>query len=59
METLTRNNSHTLPRPAHEEPLRVTPELQAIIEEAEKDLREGRCVECNTTEELEAYFHRA
>lgn len=58
METLTRNNSHTLPLPAHEEPLRVTPELQAMIEQAERDSREGRCVTCHTKEELAAFFHR-
>lgn len=56
METLTRNNSHTLPE--REEPLRVTPELQAMIEQAERDSREGRCVTCHTKEELAAFFHR-
>lgn len=38
------------------EDLMITPELQARIEEAEKNCREGRCVTCSTPKELDRYL---
>lgn len=38
------------------EDLMITPELQARIDEAEKNCREGRCVTCSTPEELDRYL---
>lgn len=38
------------------EDLMITPELQARIDEAEKNCREGRCVVCSTPEELDRYL---
>lgn len=38
------------------EDLMLTPQMQARIEEAERECREGRCVTCRTKEELEAYL---
>jgi antitoxin (DNA-binding transcriptional repressor) of toxin-antitoxin stability system len=38
------------------EDLMITPELQARINEAEKECREGRCVTCSTHEELNRYL---
>lgn len=34
----------------------MTPELQAIIEEAEKDMREGRCKTLRTHEAIDEFF---
>lgn len=36
--------------------LMITPELQARIEEAEKECREGRCVACRTMDELNSFL---
>jgi len=36
--------------------LMITPELQARIEEAEKECREGRCVTCSTMAELDSFL---
>ena len=33
--------------------LTMTPELQAMVDEAERDCAEGRCVECRTREDIE------
>lgn len=38
------------------EDLMITPELQARINEVEKECREGRCVTCSTKEELDQYL---
>jgi hypothetical protein len=38
------------------EDLMITPELQARINEVEKECREGRCVTCSTKEELNQYL---
>lgn len=38
------------------EDLMITPELQARINEVEKECREGRCVTCSTHEELNQYL---
>ncbi len=38
------------------EDLMLTPELQARIDEARNAYRNGECVACHTTEELEAYL---
>lgn len=38
------------------EDLMITPELQARINEVEKECREGRCVTCYTKEELNQYL---
>ena len=38
------------------EDLMTTPELQARIQEAELECREGRCVTCSTVEELDTYL---
>ena len=35
----------------------ITPELQAKIDQARKDLREGRCVTLHTHEDIDAYFN--
>ena len=40
------------------EDLMITPDLQARINEVEKECREGRCVTCSTQEELEQYLDR-
>lgn len=39
------------------EDLTITPALQKRIDEAEKACREGQCVSCSTTEELDAFFN--
>ncbi|MCH5243559.1 MAG: hypothetical protein J1F29_01520 [Lentimicrobiaceae bacterium] len=39
------------------ETLTISPQLQARIAEAEKACREGRCVTCNTKEEIENYLY--
>ena len=39
------------------EDLTITPALQKRIEEAEKACRDGRCVSCSTTEELDSFFN--
>lgn len=38
------------------EDLMMTPELQARIDEVERECREGRCVTCSTQEELDAFL---
>ncbi|WP_336525958.1 hypothetical protein [Bacteroides acidifaciens] len=38
------------------EDLTITPELQARIDEAEKNCRDGRCVICSTPDELDRYL---
>lgn len=38
------------------EDLMITPELQARINEVEKECKEGRCVTCSTHEELNRYL---
>lgn len=38
------------------EDLMITPELQARIDEAEKNCREGHCTVCSTPEELDLYL---
>lgn len=40
------------------EDLMITPDLQARINEVEKECREGRCVTCSTQEELDQYLDR-
>ncbi|MBQ9364053.1 MAG: hypothetical protein IJT97_11665 [Bacteroidaceae bacterium] len=46
--------------PVEDEPIasdEITPALRRKIEKARKDFREGKCIECRTPEELEAYFN--
>ncbi len=38
------------------EELTITPELSRRIDEAERACREGRCVSCNTVEELDSFL---
>lgn len=40
-----------------EEELSLTPELQKRVDEAEKACREGRCVTCNSPEEIENFLN--
>lgn len=40
-----------------EKPLELTPELQAEIDQARKELAEGKCVTCNTIEELHQFLN--
>ena len=51
-----KNGIYALVRVGREEELMLTPELQARIEEAERECREGRCVTCSTHEELGTYL---
>lgn len=39
-----------------EEPLELTPELQAEIDQARKELAEGKCKCFSSVEELDAFF---
>jgi len=36
--------------------LMISPKLQARIEEAERECREGRCVSCSTMAELDSFL---
>lgn len=38
------------------EDLMITPELQARIDEAERNCREGHCVVCDTHEDIDRYL---
>lgn len=38
------------------EDLAITPALQKRIEDAERACREGNCISCSSTEELDAFF---
>ena len=38
------------------EDLMIPPELQARIDEAERNCREGRCVACDTQEDIDRYL---
>lgn len=42
--------------PVNPEDLIISPELQARIEEAEKECREGRCISLSSVSELNSYF---
>ncbi len=35
----------------------ITPELQAKIDQARKEYREGRCITLRTHEDIDAYFN--
>ncbi len=50
-----KNNLYALVNVGKED-LMLTPQMQARIEEAERECREGRCVTCRTKEDLEAYL---
>lgn len=50
-----KNEIYTLAKIGRED-LMITPELQARIDEVEKECREGRCVTCSTPEELDRYL---
>jgi len=50
-----RNQIYTLTNIGKED-LMITPELQARIEEARKNYREGRYESCRTKEELESFL---
>lgn len=41
-----------------EQPLELTPELQAEIDQARKEFAEGKCITFNSVEELDAYFNK-
>lgn len=47
---------HAMPKTEYENS-GISPELQARIEEAEKNCREGRCVTISSIEELDKYFN--
>ena len=38
------------------EEMAVTPELQAKIDKAEQEYREGKCIECTTPEEITQFL---
>ena len=50
-----RNQLYALTSVGREE-LVITPALQKRIEEVEKACREGRCITCNTKEELNSFL---
>ncbi len=43
-------------QPRKHEPMVVTPELQALIDQADEDFRNGKCIECETAEDAIEYF---
>lgn len=51
-----KNTIYTLQSVGRED-LIFTSKLQKKLVEAEKNLREGKCISCTTPEELDAYFN--